>query len=284
MLATKVTWIILATVLAQLIIILYLLDLNSGSVAFVLKWLIIPPFLVIYMMTILLPITVAVERMIVIAFPFHHRNIMTTKTIASVLAAMWGLSAILSTIAMVTIPINIVWPLGLIHIDPTGIAVLGFPQLISLVCIVAANGLLQYKITMSNRRAKENQRLGNEEEAKDSKKHLQKVKAQAKATITLFLVGGIDVIANILQIVTYLLIYSLIESNKKLYVLGFLLQLTENGLLFAEMLVYGLYMKKIRNRLPNWMVFYQKCIICRHNKVGALHQLRRAVVNDVTRC
>ena len=271
LLPTKVTWIILATVLGQLIIILYLLDLNLRSVTFVLKWLIIPPFLVIYMMTILLPITVAVEHTIVIAFPFRHRNIMTTKIIASVLAAMWGLSTILSTIAMVTIPIDIVWPLGLIHIHPTGIAVL--TQLISPVCIVAANGLLQYKITMSNRRAKENQRLGNEEEAKNSKKHLQKVKAQPKATITLFLIGGIDVIANILQIVTYLLIYSLIESNKKLYVLGFLLQLTENGLLFSEMLVYGLYMKKIRNRLPNWMVFYRKCIICRHNKAGALHQL-----------
>lgn len=99
-------------------------------------------------MIILLPITVAVECTIVIAFPFCHRNIMTTKTIASVLAAMWGLSAILNTIAMVTIPIDIVWLLGLIHIDPTGIAVLGFPQLISLVCIVAANGLLQYKITI----------------------------------------------------------------------------------------------------------------------------------------
>ena len=70
---------------------------------------------------------------------------------------------------------------------------------------------------------------------------MQKVKARAKAIITLFLVGDIDVIANILQIITYLLIYSLNESNKKLYVLGFLLQLTENGLLFSEMLVYLVY-------------------------------------------
>ena len=51
--------------------------------------------------------------------------------------------------------------------------------------------------------AKENQRLGNEEEAKIQNKLLQEIQAQAKATITLFLVGGIDVVTHVLQIVTY---------------------------------------------------------------------------------
>ena len=75
--------------------------------------------------------------------------------------------------------------------------------LISIICTVAANGFLQYKIAITNRKAKENQRLGNEEEMKKFKKLSQEIWAQAKATITIFLVGGIDVIANILYIVTY---------------------------------------------------------------------------------
>ena len=66
------------------------------------------------------------------------------------------------------------------------------PQSISIICIVAANSFLQYKITLSNGKAAENQRLGNEDEAKNFKTLLQEVQAQAKATITLFLVGGID--------------------------------------------------------------------------------------------
>ena len=52
--------------------------------------------------------TLAIERMIVIAFPYHHKDIMTTKTVASMLAVMWGTAAILAAI-MITI--------GLIDID-----------------------------------------------------------------------------------------------------------------------------------------------------------------------
>ena len=81
---------------------------------------------------------------------------------------------------------------------------------------MAANSFLQYKITISNRKAAENQRLGNEEVMKNLKNLLQEVRKQAKATITLFLVGGIDVIANILKITTYVLIETLVELSKKL--------------------------------------------------------------------
>ena len=58
--------------------------------------------------------------------------------------------------------VDIEWPLGLVHVHPTGIAFLGVLQLISLVCIMAANSFLQYKMTISNRKAAENPRLGNE--------------------------------------------------------------------------------------------------------------------------
>ena len=166
LLVTKATWIIFASVLANLIIILYLLDLNSDSAVTMLKWIAVVPFSLIYLMTLLLPITVAVECVIVIAFPFHHRSIMTTKTVVIMLAAMWGLSAILTITIMIIVPINIVWPLGLTHYHQTIYPILVVPQLISIICIVAANSFLKYKITLSNRKAAENQRLGNEEEVK----------------------------------------------------------------------------------------------------------------------
>ena len=69
--------------------------------------------------------------------------------------------------------------------------------------------------------AKENQRLGNEEEAKIQNKLLQEIQAQAKVTIILSLVGGIDVITHVLQIVTYAVTETLVGSNKKIYVLLF---------------------------------------------------------------
>ena len=248
--------------------ILYLLDLNSDSAAIVLKWLGVAPALILYLMIVLLPITIAMERMIVIAFPFRHRTIITTKRVAIVLAAMWGLSAVLIIITIFTLPVDIIWPLGMVHFHPAFYAVIGIPRAISIICVMAANGFLQYKIIQSNRKAAENQRLGNEE-AKNSK---NLVRAQAKATITLFLVCSIDVLAAILQTVTYAVIEISIDSNNKVYVLRFSYQLMETYILLSQILVYGYYMKKIRNRLPNWMVCYRQWIIHRHNRVGILRQ------------
>ena len=69
----------------------------------------------------------------------------------------------MTTITIVTVPIDIVWPLGLIHFHAKVYAVVGVSQLIPMICIVAANSFLKYKITLANRKAAENQRLGNEE-------------------------------------------------------------------------------------------------------------------------
>ena len=148
---------------------------------------------------------------------------------------------------------------------------------------MAANSFLQYKITLSNRKAAENQTVGNEDEAKNFKTLLLEVWAQAKATITLFLVGGINVIANILQTVTSAVIETTVEPNKKIYVFLFSYHLIETCILLSEILVYGFYMKKIRNRLPNWMVCYQQWIIHCYNGVGILHQQPQPAVNNVTR-
>ena len=107
LLATNVIWISVASVLVYIMNILYMLTLNSYSAATVLKWLGIAPALLFYLMIVLLPTTIAVERMIVIAFPLHHRSIVTTKRVASVLAAMWVFSAILIIIAISTLPVDI---------------------------------------------------------------------------------------------------------------------------------------------------------------------------------
>ena len=227
LLATDVIWIIFAGVLVYVVIILYLLDLNSDSVAIMLKWLGIVPTLTLYLMVIWSPITVAVERMIVIAFPFHHRSIMTNKTVGYMLSAMWGFSIILTITIIITLPVDIFWPLALFHWPQTIYVIIGVSHLITILCIVAANSVLQYKITISNRKAAENQKLGNEEERKKIKKLLQEVRAQAKTTITLFLVGGINITANILQSIAYAAIETSVESNSKMIVLLFSYQLIE---------------------------------------------------------
>jgi len=74
------------------------------------------------------------------------------------------------------------------------------------VFILVVNVFLQYKITISNRKARENQKLGNEEEEKRFRKLVQQLQAQTKVTITLLFIGGIDVIANMLILLLYVVI------------------------------------------------------------------------------
>ena len=118
-----------------------------------------------------------------------------------------------------------------------------------MVSIIAANTFLQYKITKSNRKAKENQRLGNKEEVKKFEKLLQELQAQIKATITLFLVGGIDILANMLLPGVYAAIDTWVGSNN-IYIIQFLTYPIEVCIILSHPLLYGFYMKKIRRRLP----------------------------------
>ena len=86
LLGTDVAGIVVRFFQQCLIILLYQLGLNSDFTTIILKWTVILPSLLLYLVAILLPITLATERMIVIAFPYHHRSIMTTKTVAGLLA------------------------------------------------------------------------------------------------------------------------------------------------------------------------------------------------------
>ena len=48
---------------------------------------VVPPIVtILFMMNILLPTTIAIERMSVISSPYHHRSIMTTKMVIGILA------------------------------------------------------------------------------------------------------------------------------------------------------------------------------------------------------
>ena len=198
---------------------------------------------------------------------------MTTKTIAGMLAVMWGTAAILATAMIAIESIDIIWSQALVVYHYTSLPFFAVPRLSLIVSIVVANVFLQYKITISNRRVKENERLGNEEEVKKSKKLLQEVRAQAKTTITLFVVGGIDVAASILLPIVYVLIGILVGPDNY-YIFQLLTHPLEACVLLSHPLLYGFYMKKIRRRLPLCTTFncHRQWIIHRHNRVGVVHR------------
>ena len=272
LLATDVAFVIVRNVIDCLIIILYLLGLNSDLTATKIRFFVFPMFVVFRLMDILLPTTIAMERMIVIGFPYHHRSIMTTKMVIGILAAMWGVSLILTIMATILVPVDIVWPLATINIHITVVPFFAVPRLASVVCIIVANVILYYHVTISNRKARENERLRNEDEVKRFQKLLQLLRTQAKPTITLLLVGGIDVIGYILITFMYAGIGISVDPSTFLYLKLFLIYPLDMSLLVSHPLVYGLYMKKIRRRLPNCTAYCQMQCNTRHSRVITLHQ------------
>ena len=116
---------------------------------------------------------------------------------------------------------------------------------------------------------------------KKFRKLLKEIRAQAKPTMTLFLVGGIDILTDILLTFAYAAIEAYVEPDKRLYVLQFSFEVMESCVFLSQILVYGYYTKKIWNRLPNWMVCYRRWF-ARRNSVGILHQQPQRRVNNVT--
>lgn len=271
LLATDTVSITVRGILQYLIMIIYLLDKNSDFAHVVVKRSILLLVTILHLMTVQLPTSLAIERMVVIGYPYRHRSIMTFKTAASILAAMWGLSAILSTAIIIIVPIDIVWPLALVDWDIPYVPFIVTLRITSTVFIIVTIIFLQYKVTIANRKARENARLGNEEEAKRFRKLAQLLKAQAKATMTLFLMGGIDVIGNILIPTLYVVIGLSVTPLTKVYIEQFFLYPLRAALLLSHSLIYGLYMKKIRRRLP-WCTAFQRLWHTRHSKVTFLHR------------
>ena len=270
LLATDMIAVMVRSGMHYLIVILYLLDLQSDSASSILRFLVIPIFPLFHLMTIMLPITLAIDRMIVIGFPYRHRSIMTTKTAIGILAVMWGLLFILTIIITFTVPVNIVWSLAVVGYHCIIIPFFAIPRLTSNIFVTAANVFLLYKVIESNRKAKENERLGNEEE-KESRKLVNLLRAQVKPTITLLFIGGIDVIGNMLIVTVYTIIGVLVQPSARIYLEQFLMFPMIVSLLVAHPLVYGLYMKKIRDRLPRCTACQEQWII-RNSKVITLHQ------------
>ena len=128
------------------------------------KWVYLTLSLILYLVDILLLISLAVEHTIVIAFPYRHRSIMTAKIVSGILAAVWGLSAILTITSTIVVPVDLLWALAVNRWDMSIFPYLVIPRLISVISITVVNILLQYKITITARKAEENKRLGNKEE------------------------------------------------------------------------------------------------------------------------
>lgn len=249
LLAMDIVNIIAESTLQYVIMILYLFGLNCDSTSVLLKRFALPLHTVFRLLSILLLIPLAVERVIAVkSLSDCHRYTMTKKTVASILATAWGSAAILAVTIMLVVPVDIVWPLAVINFHITILLFFAFARLTSAIFITAANVYLFYKVTESNRKVREDEF----EERERFMKLVQLFHLQSKTTITLLMAGGIGVIANTVIQAMHVVIGMPTDTITNLYLQQFLLYPIESIILLSHSLTYGMYMKKIRRRLPRF--------------------------------
>ena len=257
LLITDIVQAVYRLITENLIMIVYLLDLNTDTIGEVLFWLSVPLTTTFFIITNLLFVTLAVERMVVISYPYRHRSILTTKVVRGMIVTTWVVSAILAAVVIAFSTHTVVWPFGgFVAVGGLARTIVLLPlRIASTAFIIASNVFLFYKVHQSNKKAKENMRTGSsgEEETTRLKKLVQMLRLQTKTAISLLMLGGIEGIANILVPVLHASLRRLAPTGE-LYAAHFLSYTMHSSIRLSHSLVYGMYMKQIRQKLPHYNI------------------------------
>ena len=216
-------------------------------------------------------ILLAIDRVIGVGFPYHHRNIMTTKVANTLIGVMWLGAASISLLIKATTSLVFVEPFGFYLVSPnpvTGVIV-AFPMLGSVALTVATNVYLYYITVQSNNRLQQNLKLSerNEQKINRLRRLLHALQKQTKPTLSVLILGGIDCVVNLLRSVLYGLANTYFPSDVvKAYIMQFshLLGCCQT---LSHYFVYGLYTRDIYRQLKKYK-FYQRAQQMLHLKVN----------------
>ena len=225
----------------------------------------------------LLFITLGIDRFVAIASPYHHRKIMTNKVVAAIVAVVWGLAILITSVLLVQVPYVHLYPFGqcsALSGFPFIYLFKGFVMASSTVLIIAVNLYLYYEIVQSNKKLKENMQLHGESSTTTRRHvaHREKLRRHIKPTVSVLLLGGIDGLINLLvpllQIVFRLTLGN--DSIIRIYAIESVIRPLQLVQLLCHPLVYGLYVTKIRRNIFNFELYYW--IFGRRSKVIVLNQ------------
>ena len=225
----------------------------------------------------LLFITLGIDRFVAIASPYHHRKIMTKKVVATIVAVVWGLAILITSVQLVQVPYVHLYPFARCY----GLS--GFPLIYlfkgsvmasSTVIIIAINLYLYYQTVQSNKKLKENMQLHGESSTK-ARRHVARRKnlqSNIKPIVSMLLLGGIDGLINLLAPLLKIALRLTLgnDSIARIYALELVMQPLKLIQLLSHPLVYGLYMTKIRRNIFNFELYYM--IFGRRSKVVVLNQ------------
>jgi len=207
-------------------------------------------------------ILLAIDRFICITFPYRHRNIMTTKVSYTLISVAWlvaaGMAFVIGGITTFIFEPAFGKYTGNHNSRLFIFASIILPMLTSAVATIFINVYLYYCTVQSNKKLQKNMRLdgGNQQEINRINRLLHNLRMQAKPTVSVLILGGIDIILNASQsvVVTIALSHASGPTRSYLSLISYLLDWCQ---LLSHSFVYGFYMKDIRRRLKRY-VFYQR--------------------------
>jgi len=209
-------------------------------------------------------VLLAIDRFICISFPYRHKNIMTTKVSYTLISAVWLVAAGVTVVIRVTSAYTFEPAFGKYLANPNPnsrpfiFVAIVLPMLATAVVTIFTNAYLYYCTFLSNKKLHENMRLdgGNQHEINTTKRLLHYLRMQLKPTISVLILGGIDVIMIASQSVILALALSFTSGTTRSY-LSLFSYLLDWCQLLSHSFVNGFYMKDIRRQLKRY-AFYQR--------------------------
>ena len=215
-------------------------------------------------------INLALDRVIAIALPYRHKSIITYRRAYAMIMFTWIISTVMCLAAFLSSSFTFVGPFG--EYTPTGndnpiapVLLFLFVLASSIIIIVCINIYLYVQINKSKHLLEENMRThgtddGNERnENKQAKKRYHKLRKQVKTTLLLLILGGVDGMINLTNMMLLIIIKSFSLESFIIYVFQFVVHPTLYIQLISHSLLYGVYMKDIRRSLC-------KCYLCQRLK------------------
>ena len=213
----------------------------------------------------LLFVALGIDRFIAIAYPYRHRKIMSTKTVCSMIIAIWAATISVNGILISATPFQYVQQLGRCYPlsgFPFAFLLKAFVNLTAVVGMIVINVYLYKKILESNKKHQENMRLGGHSSTTNARKHeakKERLREHIKPAMSVLLLGGIDAAFNLLQPFIYIPMQVILGNNSitRLYVAEFVARPIQWCQLMSRPLVYGIYMTKIHQRIFDFELYYR---------------------------
>jgi len=208
----------------------------------------------------LLYATLGIDRFIAIAYPYHHRKIMTNKFVVGIVAAVWAMA--IATNSILASGAYFEYVPAFAKCFGLGGFPLGYGLWVALTMsstglIIAINIYLYRQILESNNKRRENMQLAGSDTMEATNHKM--LKSHVKPAVSVLLLGGLDGIFNLAVPITHIILRLIYGSNSltRLYFVEFLIYAIEFCQVICHPLVYGIYMTAIRKKLFDFELYHR---------------------------